>query len=68
MFFLFGTFCAMMGVFVWFCIPETKGLSLEKMDALFGSEKDDVRRRKTEDGAESPDAPRSIREDEVRKS
>jgi hypothetical protein len=25
-----------MGVFVWFFIPETKGLSLEKMDELFG--------------------------------
>ncbi|KAF5865600.1 hypothetical protein ETB97_003017 [Aspergillus alliaceus] len=25
-----------MSVFVWFFIPETKGLSLEKMDELFG--------------------------------
>jgi hypothetical protein len=25
-----------MCVFVWFFIPETKGLSLEKMDELFG--------------------------------
>ncbi|RJE23706.1 MFS quinate transporter [Aspergillus sclerotialis] len=25
-----------MGVFVWFFIPETKGMSLEKMDDLFG--------------------------------
>lgn len=25
-----------MGVFVWFFIPETKGLALEKMDDLFG--------------------------------
>jgi hypothetical protein len=25
-----------MGAFVWFFIPETKGVSLEKMDELFG--------------------------------
>lgn len=36
MFFLFGTFGWIMGVFVWFFIPETKGVSLEKMDELFG--------------------------------
>lgn len=29
-----------MGIFVWFFIPETKGLSLEKMDELFGSVRD----------------------------
>ncbi|KJZ71856.1 hypothetical protein HIM_08701 [Hirsutella minnesotensis 3608] len=36
MFFLFGSFDVLMGIFVWFCVPETKGLSLEKMDELFG--------------------------------
>jgi hypothetical protein len=36
MFFMFGSFCFIMGVFVWFFIPETKGISLEKMDELFG--------------------------------
>ncbi|KAK5993690.1 MFS-type transporter qa-x [Cladobotryum mycophilum] len=36
MFFMFGTFCFIMGIFVWFFIPETKGLSLESMDDLFG--------------------------------
>ncbi|KAL1847249.1 hypothetical protein VTK73DRAFT_10407 [Phialemonium thermophilum] len=35
-FFLFGSFCVSMFFFVWFLIPETKGLSLEKMDELFG--------------------------------
>jgi len=35
-YFIFGSFCASMFVFVWFLIPETKGISLEKMDALFG--------------------------------
>jgi hypothetical protein len=35
-FFVYGTFCFGMFLFVWFLIPETKGLSLEKMDDLFG--------------------------------
>ncbi|KAJ2904016.1 quinate permease [Zalerion maritima] len=35
-FFLFASFCVVMGIFTWFFIPETKGLSLEKMDELFG--------------------------------
>jgi hypothetical protein len=35
-FFVYGTFCFSMFLFVWFLIPETKGLSLEKMDDLFG--------------------------------
>ncbi|KAJ5550620.1 hypothetical protein N7535_001435 [Penicillium sp. DV-2018c] len=33
---IFACFCFTMSVFVWFFIPETKGLSLEKMDELFG--------------------------------
>ncbi|KAL2067795.1 hypothetical protein VTL71DRAFT_15891 [Oculimacula yallundae] len=33
---IFGSFCFSMFFFVWFLIPETKGLSLEKMDDLFG--------------------------------
>jgi hypothetical protein len=36
MFFMFGTFSVIMGTFVYFFIPETKGLSLESMDELFG--------------------------------
>jgi hypothetical protein len=36
MFFMFGTFSILMGIFVYFFIPETKGLSLESMDELFG--------------------------------
>ncbi|KAF5579301.1 quinate permease [Fusarium pseudocircinatum] len=36
MFFMFGSFCILMGLFVWFFVPETKGLSLEQMDELFG--------------------------------
>ncbi|KAF4534912.1 Quinate permease [Lasiodiplodia theobromae] len=35
-FFTYGTFCFSMFVFVWFLVPETKGLSLERMDDLFG--------------------------------
>ncbi|OAL31975.1 hypothetical protein AYO22_00845 [Fonsecaea multimorphosa] len=33
---IFGSFCFAMFVFVWFFVPETKGLSLEAMDELFG--------------------------------
>ncbi|KAM3073397.1 hypothetical protein ACMFMG_004703 [Clarireedia jacksonii] len=36
-YFIFGTFCFSMFFFVWFIIPETKGVSLEKMDELFGN-------------------------------
>ncbi|KAH9868319.1 hypothetical protein J1614_007391 [Plenodomus biglobosus] len=35
-FLIYGSFCFSMFIFVWFFIPETKGLSLEKMDDLFG--------------------------------
>ncbi|KAK5172041.1 uncharacterized protein LTR77_003678 [Saxophila tyrrhenica] len=35
-FILFSVFCLSMFVFVWFLVPETKGLSLETMDDLFG--------------------------------
>ncbi|RDL35290.1 MFS general substrate transporter [Venustampulla echinocandica] len=35
-YFIFGSFCFAMFFFVWFLIPETKGLSLERMDDIFG--------------------------------
>jgi len=35
-FLLFGSFCFSMFFFVWFLVPETKGVSLEHMDRLFG--------------------------------
>ncbi|KAF4630318.1 hypothetical protein G7Y89_g7826 [Cudoniella acicularis] len=35
-YFVFGSFCFSMFFFVWFLIPETKGMSLERMDDLFG--------------------------------
>jgi hypothetical protein len=35
-YFIFGSFCLSMFLFTWFFIPETKGMSLEKMDELFG--------------------------------
>ncbi|KAF2738463.1 quinate permease [Polyplosphaeria fusca] len=35
-FIIYSCFCYSMFFFVWFLIPETKGLSLEKMDDLFG--------------------------------
>lgn len=35
-FYFFMTMNASLAVFVWFCIPETKGTSLEEIDVLFG--------------------------------
>jgi hypothetical protein len=35
-YFVFASFLAAAIVFVFFCVPETKGLNLESMDALFG--------------------------------
>ena len=35
-FLIYGSFCFSMFFFVWFLVPETKGLSLEKMDDLLG--------------------------------
>lgn len=67
MFFLFGSFCAIMGIGVWFFIPETKGLSLEQMDALFGADRDESRRLNVEEkAADSPAV--SIREDATAKT
>jgi hypothetical protein len=34
--YMFGAINVILFVFVWFCIPETKGVSLEHMDVLFG--------------------------------
>lgn len=34
--YMFGAINVVLFAFVWFCIPETKGVSLEHMDVLFG--------------------------------
>ncbi|KAJ7931540.1 hypothetical protein B0H13DRAFT_2247595 [Mycena leptocephala] len=36
-FVFFGMFSLMGGLFIWFFVPETKGVSLEEMEDLFGS-------------------------------
>ncbi|KAI9057302.1 general substrate transporter [Trametes sanguinea] len=36
-FVFFGAFSLAGGLFIWFFVPETKGLSLEEMDEIFGS-------------------------------
>ena len=35
-YFIYGSFCVVIVVGVWFLVPETKGISLERMDELFG--------------------------------
>lgn len=64
MFFLFGGFDVLMGIFVWFCVPETKGLSLEKMDELFGV----TEWLKPADHEAEPGRPTSVREEHSPKS
>jgi hypothetical protein len=34
-YFFFGAILILMGVWSFFCVPETKGITLEEMDALF---------------------------------
>lgn len=58
---MFGTFSIIMGTFVYFFIPETKGLSLESMDELFGVT--DLGPKKTMDDGDRAKTP-SIREEE----
>jgi hypothetical protein len=59
MFFMFASFDVLMGIYVYFFIPETKGLSLEKMDELFGVT-EMVKRADEENEVERP---ASIREE-----
>ena len=35
-YFIYGSFCFVMAIGVYFLLPETKGISLERMDELFG--------------------------------
>lgn len=37
-FYMFAGINLLLAVFVWFCIPETKNVSLEEIDTLFGGE------------------------------
>ncbi|KAL8399579.1 hypothetical protein RB594_000104 [Gaeumannomyces avenae] len=50
---IFGSFAFAMFFFVWFFIPETKGLSLEAMDELFGGEAVGTGKAGAETNAES---------------
>ena len=50
-YFIYGSFCFSMFFFTWFFVPETKGVSLEKMDEIFGAVNDKQR------DVESPDMP-----------
>ncbi|KAF9454276.1 MFS monosaccharide transporter [Macrolepiota fuliginosa MF-IS2] len=34
-FFIWGSTCACCVIFTWFCVPETKGLSLEQIDVMY---------------------------------
>lgn len=64
MFFMFGSFDILMGLFVFFFVPETKGLSLEKMDELFGMNET----AKKLDAEPETGRPISVHEDRVTKT
>lgn len=51
-YFLFASFCVVMFFFVWFFVPETKGISLERMDELFGLTSRDQKSGGSDDGGE----------------
>jgi hypothetical protein len=37
-FYMFAGINILLAVFVWFCIPETKNVTLEEIDTLFGGQ------------------------------
>lgn len=39
---IFAAFCAIGGLFVYFCVPETKNKTLEELDIYFGGDKDGI--------------------------
>ncbi|KAK3904560.1 general substrate transporter [Staphylotrichum tortipilum] len=62
---IFGSFCFSMFFFVWFFVPETKGMSLESMDKLFGiTDVSEKSLAAEEDSAKEKEVPRA-RETEV---
>ncbi|OJJ02919.1 hypothetical protein ASPVEDRAFT_53510 [Aspergillus versicolor CBS 583.65] len=52
---IFACFCFSMFVFVWFFIPETKGLSLEKMDELFGVTQEEPKENPEDNAVKKPE-------------
>lgn len=64
-YFIFGSFCFSMFIFTWFFIPETKGISLERMDELFGevprAEAEYGSSRRVHDGSDSSINKREVR-------
>ncbi|GKT97169.1 MFS quinate transporter [Colletotrichum tofieldiae] len=54
---IFGSFCFSMFFFVWFFVPETKGVSLEHMDALFGATEYDSDKKLAPDNVSETKSP-----------
>jgi hypothetical protein len=62
-FYFFLVFCLILIVWVYFCVPETKGLRIEEMDKIFGGNQgaedmarmEDIRRRLGLIGGEGSD-------------
>ena len=49
---MFGIFCVAMGVFVWVFVPETKQLTLEEIDVVFGAVDAETRAKDVEKAIE----------------
>jgi len=62
---IFGSFCFSMFVFVWFFVPETKGVSLEHMDALFGVTEYDSDKKLATDNASDTKSPAEIQVESI---
>ncbi|KAI9375172.1 general substrate transporter [Aspergillus egyptiacus] len=65
-FIMFGVFCAAMGVWVLFFIKETKGRSLEDMNALFGQPSTKLAEPALKDVEGSPDGAEGNKDGETR--
>ena len=63
-FIMFGVFCFAMGIWVLFFVKETKGRSLEDMDALFGGNllQQAVARKDVESTADAAEYPEGEKE------
>ena len=62
---IFGCFCFSMFFFVWFFIPETKGISLEAMDRLFGVTEAPAKSMIEDTSGEGSDSKREVQEKRV---
>jgi len=69
-FYIWGSTCFCCVIFAYFCIPETKGLSLEQVDLLYRNHVTPIhsvsyRKRLIAEGNELRDAPHATKDEDV---